>query len=78
MIISKTESVFKLGYELLPDLWIVARRGFPKMVIMAEFTGDSEDGIDESMKGLEAALRGIQRRRSQDEKQGGVREILDH
>lgn len=71
MIISKTESVFKLGYELLPDLWIVARRGFPRMVIMAEFTGDSEDGIDESMKGLEAALGeydvGVHRTKSREE-----------
>ncbi|MGE0369092.1 MAG: FAD-binding oxidoreductase, partial [Candidatus Dadabacteria bacterium] len=71
MIISKTESVFKLGYELLPDLWIVARRGFPKMVIMAEFTGDYEDRIDESMKGLEAALGeynvGVHRTKSREE-----------
>ena len=71
MIISKTESVFKLGYELLPDLWIVARRGFPRMVIMAEFTGDSEDRIDEGMKGLEAALGeygvGVHRTKSREE-----------
>jgi FAD/FMN-containing dehydrogenase len=56
MIISKTENVLKLGYELLPDFWIVARHGYPKMVMMAEFTGDSESAIDEKMRALVKAL----------------------
>ena len=56
LIISKSENVFKIGYELLPDLWIVTRRGFPKMVIMTEFTGDAENAIDEKMRALQAAL----------------------
>jgi FAD/FMN-containing dehydrogenase len=57
LIISKTESVFKLGYELLPDLWIVTTHGFPKMVMMAEFTGDDESEIDKRMSTLQEALK---------------------
>lgn len=57
LIISKTESVFKLGYELMPDLWIVTTHGFPKMVMMSEFTGDDESEIDERMNALKEALK---------------------
>ena len=57
IIISKTESVFKLGYELLPDLWIITTHGFPKMVMMAEFTGNDESEIDKRMSALQEALK---------------------
>jgi FAD/FMN-containing dehydrogenase len=71
LIISKSENVFKLGYELIPDLWIVASRGFPKMVIMAEFTGDSESGIDEKIHALQTSLAdykvGVHSTRSKEE-----------
>jgi len=57
IIISKTESVFKLGYELLPDLWIIATHGFPKMAMMAEFTDNDESVIDKRMSALQEALK---------------------
>jgi len=57
LIVSKTESVFKLGYELMPDLWIITTHGFPKMVMMAEFTGNDESEIDKRMSTLQEALK---------------------
>lgn len=57
MIISKSESVLKLSYELIPDILIIAEKGFPKMVMMAEFTGDDDEEIDKRMDALKTALK---------------------
>ena len=57
MIISKTENILKLAYELLPDAWIVATHGYPKMVMMVEFTDNSEAEIDRKMDELKLALK---------------------
>ncbi len=35
-------NVFSLAFGFLPELWAVIRGGVPKMVLMAEFTGDTD------------------------------------
>jgi FAD/FMN-containing dehydrogenase len=36
-------NVFKLGFSFIPEVWAVLRGGVPKMVLMAEFTADTEE-----------------------------------
>ena len=35
-------NIFKLGFSFIPEIFTVLRGGVPKMVLMAEFTADSE------------------------------------
>lgn len=36
-------NIFKLGFSFIPEVWAVIRGGVPKMVLMAEFTADTEE-----------------------------------
>jgi FAD/FMN-containing dehydrogenase len=38
-------NVFNLGWRFLPEAWMMLTGGTPKLVMLAEFTGDSEDEI---------------------------------
>lgn len=51
LIGSKT-NIVKFAWELLPDLWIILKNGFPKLVIIAEFTGNNEKEIDGTIGAL--------------------------
>jgi len=46
--------LFALSF--LPDLWMMIRYGFPKLVVMAEFTGESEDVIYARLQEVKKAL----------------------
>jgi FAD/FMN-containing dehydrogenase len=35
-------NIFSLGFQFLPEIWAVIRGGVPKMVLMAEFTADTD------------------------------------
>lgn len=35
--------IFKLGLSFIPEVFMVLRGGFPKLVLLAEFTGDTEE-----------------------------------
>jgi len=37
--------LLSLGWRFLPEAWMVLTKGFPKLVLMAEFTGDSEEEV---------------------------------
>lgn len=50
-------NIFKLGLKFLPELWLTLTGGVPKLVLIAEFTGDSEEEISEKMKKVEAMVR---------------------
>lgn len=45
-----------LAFRFLPEAWMVLTRGFPKLVMLAEFTGDSESEVDAA---LEAAQKDV-------------------
>ncbi len=39
-------NMFTLGVQFLPEFWMVIKGGVPKIVLMAEFTGDTEVEVD--------------------------------
>ena len=44
-------NMFTLGFQFLPEFWMALTGGVPKIILMAEFTGDSEkDVVDQVMK----------------------------
>ncbi len=43
-------SMFTLGFQFLPEFWMVLTGGVPKIILMAEFTGDSEEDVDQQAK----------------------------
>lgn len=49
-LISKKHNLLKLFIQFLPDLWILLTFGFPKIVLLAEFTGDEENKVINNSK----------------------------
>ncbi len=43
-----------LAFRFLPEAWMVATRGFPKLVMLAEFTGDTEEEVDAAISAAAA------------------------
>lgn len=39
-------NMITLGLQFLPEFWMVLTGGVPKIILMAEFTGDSEEEVD--------------------------------
>lgn len=52
----KTKNLFSLGWQFLPELWMGLTGGLPKLILMAEFTGDSEKEVDKNIYAAQAAL----------------------
>ncbi len=48
--------MIKLGFQLLPDLFKLAR-GIPKMILLAEFNGDSQDEVAQKVHTLREELK---------------------
>ncbi len=42
-------NLFSLGFQFLPEVWMTLTGGVPKLILIAEFTGDSEDEIRQKM-----------------------------
>jgi FAD/FMN-containing dehydrogenase len=40
-------SMITLGFQFLPEFWMALTGGVPKIILMAEFAGDSEEGVEE-------------------------------
>lgn len=51
------KNLFKLGWNFLPEARMVLTGGLPKLVILAEFTGDTEQELDETMNKLAEQLK---------------------
>lgn len=39
-------NMFSLGFQFLPEFWMALTGGVPKIILMAEFTGDTEEDVD--------------------------------
>lgn len=52
----KTKNFIALGWRFLPEVWMGLTGGFPKLVLIAEFTGDSEE---EARNKAEAAKKDL-------------------
>ena len=55
--ILKPKNIFKLAWNFLPEAVMVLTGGFPKLVILAEFSGDTEAEVDQAMNGLTGRLK---------------------
>lgn len=47
------------AFKFLPELWMVISGGIPKLVLLAEFEGDSQAEVDSQIKKATAALEGM-------------------
>ncbi len=56
MIKKMKGNIIKLGLQFLPELWMVLTGGLPKLILIAEFTGDSEEDVVERLKKAEKEL----------------------
>lgn len=43
-------NMFTLGFQFLPEFWMVLTGGVPKIILMAEFAGDTEEEVDAQVK----------------------------
>jgi FAD/FMN-containing dehydrogenase len=50
--ILKPKNMLKLGIQFLPEFWMTITGGFPKLVLMAEFTGTTDEEIDAKMQAV--------------------------
>ncbi len=55
--ILKPKHFFKLLWHMLPEVGIVLTGGMPKLVLMAEFTGDQEDDLLQRINAANAAMK---------------------
>ncbi len=53
----KNQSLLKLFLAFLPDLWMVLTFGFPKMVLLAEFAGESDLEVRKAAEALAQELK---------------------
>lgn len=51
--------MIKLGLAFIPEMWLVARGGVPKLVLMAEFAEDSADEAADVARQARDALAGL-------------------
>ena len=50
------QNILKLGWQFLPEFWMLLTGGFPKLVLLAEFTGDSDKEIVDRLEKLSKQL----------------------
>lgn len=50
------QNIFKLGWQFLPEFWMLVTGGFPKLVLLAEFTGDNDKEITNRLEKLSEQL----------------------
>jgi FAD/FMN-containing dehydrogenase len=39
-------NMFTLGFQFIPEFWMALTGGIPKIILMAEFTGDTEEDVE--------------------------------
>ncbi|HVM76876.1 MAG TPA: FAD-binding oxidoreductase [Candidatus Paceibacterota bacterium] len=49
--------VFKLGWQFIPEMWMVATGGMPKMILLVELTGDDEKELVAKLMQLASDVR---------------------
>jgi FAD/FMN-containing dehydrogenase len=50
-------NLLKLAFQFIPEMWMVATGGIPKLILLAEFTGDNEQQVDERIRAAEKSIR---------------------
>ena len=49
-------SIVKIILKTFPEFWLVLTGGIPKLVLLAEFTGDSQQAVEQTAKNTKAAI----------------------
>jgi len=49
--------MFKFMMSFLPEFWMMVTGGFPKLVLLVEFTGDIEEEVNQKMLKLDESLK---------------------
>ncbi len=64
-------NIITLGFQFLPEAWMVLRGGMPKLIVIAEFVGDDEADVQSRARQAIAAVRsrGITARLTKDEEE---------
>ena len=52
----KVKNFFKLLWSFLPEAWLIISGGVPKLIVLAEFSGDTDEEIDSQMGDLKNKL----------------------
>lgn len=66
-------NIFKLAWQMLPDLWVVIKNGgLPKLVLLAEFTADTAEEAGEKAEAAaqDLAAAGVRTRVTKNEQEG--------
>lgn len=53
----KVKNFIKLIFSFIPEAFMIARGGIPKLIILVEFSGDHQEEIDHKMKLLSDVMR---------------------
>ena len=51
-------NIVRLALQFLPELWMAITGGMPKLILIAEFTGDSQEEVNEKASLLEREVQG--------------------
>ena len=52
-------NLFTMAFQFLPEFWMVLTGGIPKLILMAEFTGDSDEEAYQKTAKAHESLRGM-------------------
>lgn len=52
-----SKNMLALGLQFFPEFWMVATSGFPKLILLAEFEGESQREVQEKVEALNAKLK---------------------
>jgi FAD/FMN-containing dehydrogenase len=55
--ILKPKNLLGMFFNLLPEVWLFVTGGMPKLVVMAEFTGETQKEVDERIQAAAAAVK---------------------
>ncbi len=54
--VMKPKNIIKLGIQFIPEMWMALVGGLPKLVMIAEFTGHSEEEVQQKCKEAQKAI----------------------
>lgn len=52
----KIKSFFKLGFSFIPEVEMMIKGGIPKLIILVEYTGHSDEQVDKKMRDLQEKI----------------------
>src|SRR3989338_2966563 len=55
----RAKNIFSLAWQFLPEFWTILTSGFPKLILLAEFIGDSIAEVDEKIEAVKTDLQSL-------------------